>query len=370
MGFRVKSFVQIVSDMVAHMRASQRRVSDFNVGSVNRVLLEASGAEVDELYQSYAQGLIESIPVALYRGFDFDLRPALAASGLVRFRATPDHVAQITIPIGFLVSAGSVQYQVAAQAVIPIGADTVDALVVCATPGTAGNAQPDTIVSIVSGNVQDLASVTNPAAFSNGRGIESNEDRKLRFIEFVKALARGTPHACKYAAKLAQVVNPATGVVLERVARVELEETPGHVDMWIHNGAGGTSDALLARAADLVHGGYPDPVTGDPSPGYDPTGMRVDVQKMAEIPVAVSLRIQAAASSRTPALRARVVAAVSQTIRGVRSGGRLLPIDLVNAALALRAPVQGAEVDAPLVSVACPINAVLVPGAVTVDWIV
>jgi hypothetical protein len=47
----------------------------------------------------------------------------------------------------------------------------------------------------------------------------------------------------------------------------------------------------------------------------------------------------------------------------------MLPIDLVNAALALRAPVNGAEVAAPLLAVPCPISAVLVPGTLTIDWI-
>lgn len=368
MGFRVKTFVQIVGDMVSHMRASQRRVTDFNVGSVNRTLLEASAAEIDELYQAYAQGLIEAIPVALYRGFDFDLRAATAASGLVRFRATPDHEAPVVIPVGFLVAAGPLQFQVAAQAVIPVGQQEADALVVCATDGAAGNVQPGAIASLV-GTIQDLAGVTNPSAFGNGRTVESNEERKLRFIRYVKTLARGTPEACVYAARLASLDDAATGRVLERAARCEIEETPGHVDMWIHNGVGGTSDALLARAADLVHGGWTDPQTGEELiPGYDPTGMRVDVQKMAEIPVPVSIRIQAPASARTEALKNRVRGALSTTIRASRSNSVLLPIELLNAGLALRAPVTGAQIDAPLAAVSCPKSAALVPGPIAVDW--
>jgi hypothetical protein len=68
-------------------------------------------------------------------------------------------------------------------------------------------------------------------------------------------------------------------------------------------------------------------------------------------------------------LKARLAAAVGGAIRGVRSGSSMLPIDLVNAALALRAPVNGAEVAAPLLAVPCPISAVLVPGTLTIDWI-
>lgn len=368
MAFRVKTFIQIIGDMVAHMRASQRRVTDFNVGSVNRTLLEADAAEIDELYQAYAQGLIESIPVVLYVGFEFDLRPAVSASGVVRLIAKPGQTAPVVVPPGFLVASASAQYQVAQQVTIPVGQEGVDALAVCTTPGPVGNAQPGAVSSLVSGGVAGLAGVSNPTGFANGRGVESNEERKLRFGEFVKALARGTAHSCKYAAKLARITDPATGLEVERVLRVEVEETPGHVDMWIHNGAGGTSDALLDRARELVWGGFTDPVSGDPTPGYDPTGMRLDIEKMAEIPVPVTVRIEAPVSARTDALEDRVKRAVGGAIRAVRSGGLLLPIELTNAALALRAPVTGAEVGAPLLAVRCPISAVLVPGAITVDW--
>jgi Baseplate J-like protein len=367
MAFRVKTFIQIIGDMVAHMRASQRRVTDFNVGSVNRTLLEAAGAEVDELYQAYAQGLLDAIPVAIYRSFDFDTKPALSASGLVRFSATPSHESLVTIPAGFMVAApGGVQFQVAQQYTIPVGQQTVDALVVCTAPGTAGNVAANTITSLVSSAV-DLGSVTNLAAFTNGRGVESEAERKLRFISYIRTLAKGTPEACIYAAKLAQITDPASGLLLERVARCELEETPGHVDMWIHNGAGGTSDALLARAEQLVHGGWTDE-QGLVASGYDPTGMRVDVQKMSEITVNASIRVQVPPTLRTAALEAKVKAAVGGAIRGIRSGGTLLPIDMVNAALALRAPVQGAEIVSPLVATPCPLSSVLMPGTVAVAW--
>lgn len=368
MAFRVKTFIQIASDMLAHMRAAQRRISDFNVGSVNRVMLEAPAAEIDELYQSYTRGLIEAIPVAIYRSFDFELQEAVSASGLVRFSAVPGHSEPVVIRVGFLVAAGGLQYQVAAEAVIPVGQLTVDVLVVCRTKGVEGNAQPDTITSLVSSAV-DLQGVTNPAALSNGRGMETDEERKLRFNEYVRTLARGTPASCVYAARQARLVDSSTGFILERVTRAELQETPGHTDMWIHNGAGNTSDALLKRATDLVLGGWSDPITGLPVAGYDAVGARLDVLKMAEIPVSATLQVQVPTAARTEAMRAKIIAAVSGAIRAVRSGESLLPIDLVNAALALRAPVQGAEVSAPVLAVACPIKAVLVPGTITIVWI-
>jgi uncharacterized phage protein gp47/JayE len=368
MAFRVKTFLEITADMVARMRATTRRITDYNVGSANRSMLEAAGGEVDELYQAYAQGLIEGIPLAIYRSFDFELRPATAASGMVRFFAAPGYDSVVRIPPGFTVAAGGLQFRTAAAAEIPVGQASVDVLVICATDGTAGNVAAGAIVSAVS-SAAGLASVNNPAAFLNGRGIETEAERKLRFQQFVRALARGTAESCVYAAKAATVVDPLRGVASERVARAEKEEVPGHTVIWIHNGAGGTSDALLARARDLVWGGWTNPATGQPEPGYAPAGRRVDVEKMTEIPVHATIRVQAAGTARTDALKARCIAAAGGAIRGVRSGSTLLPVELVNAVLALRAPVTGAEVGAPLLAVPCPLSAVLVPGTIAIEWI-
>lgn len=366
MAFRIKDFLQITSGMIAHMRAVSIQLTDFNIGSVARTMVEAPAVEIDELYQAFAQGLVEAIPTVLYQSFDFPLLDAAAASGYLRISVPTPRTSPLTFPMGALVgTATGVQYRLATAATIQTGGTWVEVIAVCTQPGAVGNAAPGTITRLISSG-SGLASVTNPLAFQNGRGSETKAERKLRFGEFIQTLAGGTIRAVQIAAKAATVVD-ANGVTIERVARTKVEETPGHVVCWMHNGVGSTSAALLARAVELVEG-YADANTGELKPGKRPTGMRVDVRIMREIPVDVSLLVQAPLALRTDATKEQIKAVVAGVIRAVASGDRLLPLDLENAPLALAGVVLGVQIEAPLLVIPCPINSVLVPGALEVRW--
>lgn len=92
MAFVVRTYEQILSDMIAHVRATTR-ISDFTVGSVARTILEAAALEDDEQYFQMAQ-LLEAFSILTAAGSllderlaDFDLRREQAkyAVGAVQF---------------------------------------------------------------------------------------------------------------------------------------------------------------------------------------------------------------------------------------------------------------------------------------------
>ncbi len=366
MSFQIKDFISIVASMVNHMRGSTSKITDYNVGGVARTMVEAPAIEIDELYQQMVQGLTEAIPTAIYLSFDFTLIPAIPASGMATFSAPSAAVSPITIPAGTVVSSiTAIQYQTAKAAVIQVGSTSVTTTVIAIVPGSSGNALPGAIVSI-NGSIFGVSTVTNALAITNGRGQETEDERRLRFAEFIGSLARGTIGSLIYAAKLASITSD-TGAVLERVARVAVEETIGHVNMYVYNGLGSTSADLIAAVVNLIEG-YTDPATGLPVAGYRPVGMRVDVAAMVEIPVPVSVLVQAAPLFRTDDTKAQVVTALTTVIRATISGGALRPIDMVNAVLGVTR-VTGAEVVSPTLSTACPVNSVLVPGTFTVGWL-
>ncbi|NCU21480.1 hypothetical protein EOM89_12360, partial [Candidatus Falkowbacteria bacterium] len=91
--FTPKPFSEIVADQVERVRLSTDRLTDFNVGSVVRSLLEANAVELDDYYQEMYLGLMRAIPTAIYIGFGFERQPAVAAAGVATFSrisATPD----------------------------------------------------------------------------------------------------------------------------------------------------------------------------------------------------------------------------------------------------------------------------------------
>ena len=74
--FRIKDFSSIVEDMILTARAHTDRITDYNIGSVARTVLEAAGLELDALYQAMYFNLLDAIPIAIYEGFAFPSLPA------------------------------------------------------------------------------------------------------------------------------------------------------------------------------------------------------------------------------------------------------------------------------------------------------
>jgi uncharacterized phage protein gp47/JayE len=365
--FRTKAFVEIIGSMLSQARAVQRRVTDYNVGGVARTLLEAPAHEIDQLYQEMVQGLVEGIPTAIYRSFEFDKRPAQYANGILRITVRPGHNAPVVIPVAFLATSATGQkYQTVEGGTIAVGATSIDLLAAAVDAGPAGNVSAGAISRAVTSGL-GVIDVTNPEAFSSGRGEETEAERKLRFRQFVKSLARGTPASLRYIARQdGRLLNPLTGAAVEQVVRVQDAETTGFVTIYIHNGVGNTSAALVRLVQKLIDGYYHE-VTGDPVDGYAPAGMRVDVRAMTETVVPASIEVDVPLALQTEALKEQIRAACRSTIRSIASGSRLRPLDLINAAVALD-PVDSAVIDAPLVIVPCPVSAVLVPGEIVVTW--
>ncbi len=364
--FAIKTFPVITQHMIAELRSSQDKITDFNVGSVARTMLEAPASEIEEAYEMMAAGLIEAIPTAIYRSFDFPLEPARRASGVLRLASRNDRVQPVPVPVGVLFSTtGGQRFRTAEAVEIPPLGGSVEAVAAAVEEGPSGNVAAQTVTRLVS-SLPGFGSVTNDHPFGNGRGMETEAERKARFQDYVKALARGTVHAQRHAAKLARRLDPRTGLPAERVMRAEVVEGPGHVRLYVHNGTGSTSPALVDLAQTIIDG-WTDP-DGIPVPGWRPAGMRLDVIAMAEQAVPVALRVQAAAPLRTDATKKKIRDAAGAAIRATRNHSRLLPSEILAAVFALE-EVDGAGIDAPTLVTPCPPHKVLVPGEVAVTWV-
>ena len=348
--FTPKPFAEIVAGMVEHARASTDRLTDFNVGSVVRSLLEANAIELDDYYQAVHAGLLRAIPTAIYLGFGFDLLPAVAASGMVRF--DNDGTGEATVPAGTrLLSMAGIEYTTNADLIVPPGG-SAEVAATATLPGVLGNADPETLTAIAT------VPGTNPALMSGGRDAESEEQRAERFAAYIRALARGTMAALEYGCTIPALLHPVSGAVVERVQRASVFETPGHVDLFIHNGSFGASDALITAVQTEIDG-YRD--QGAWFGGWRPAGMRVDVQALVETPVAISMEVT---GSPTSAVRG----AVERLLRAALPRELIRPIDLVNAVLAVGG-VLGASVLSPTQTLVVPDNAILYLDEWSVTWV-
>lgn len=284
MAFQIKDFASITAGAINWIRATTQRITDFNVGSVIRTMIEACAVEIEELYQRMFIGIREAIPVSVYNSFDFAALPAVASSGLVRVTIAAA-TADVLIPTGtkFSVAGRSVFYTATGDVVIAAGNTMGDVSVVASEDGSSGNL-PSGAIFDVQPAPTNFVGATNLADFINGRDLENDADRKIRFNEFIASLNRGTVRALQYGAKNFAKLYDSAGHLIERVQFVnvvepyELDVTQptGLVLMYIHNGVGSTSPALVAKTKDVMYG-YTDPVTQEVVPGWKAAGVVVTV---------------------------------------------------------------------------------------------
>lgn len=361
--FAPKSFVEIVSGMIAHMRATQKSVTDFHVGSVARTLVEAPAVEMDELYQSMAQGLTDAIPVALYDAFGFEALPAVAAGGTVRILADALVDDPVLIPAGTLLTRTdpTLEYQTVADATIAHGTNHVDVVVVAKLAGPLGNAPVGTALALAS-NVGNQLTAATTTRLTGGADAESETERAARFIDYVDSLSHGTVNAIRYA--VSQIsLSDGSGVVIERVARVGISESAGHVGIYIYGSHGAPSADLLAAAQVVVDG------DGESIPiGMRAAGVRADVLPMTEQTISLAYKVKLFAGlSGGDAILNAIRTQVETLLSGIKSGDVLFVESLVEAALNVSG-VERALIESDT-NLTCPANKVFVLGAVTVEYL-
>lgn len=293
MAFQIKDFTSISASVLNILRATQNKITDFNIGSIVRSMIEAVAAEIDELYQQMFIGLKEAIPVAIYNSFQFQPLMALPASGLVRVTITASASPTI-IPAStaFTLANGAANYLSNVDVTIADGNTYADILVTSDVAGAFANISSGQTFALAPA-VTGLVSATNLSAFLSGTDEESIDDRKVRFNAFVSSLNRGTVAALSYGLNLSNLTD-AQGNIIERVVSSSIIEPwltddtqpISLVKCYIHNGVGATSSGLVARARDVIYGYYD--ALGVAVPGWKAAGVKVEVYAATEVAVNVT----------------------------------------------------------------------------------
>ena len=363
--YQPKPFFDIAADLVEVCRTSSEDLTDFNVGSVVRTLLESQAVGLEDLYIAFNEGVQEAIPAALYAAFDMQRLPAVRARGKLRITIA-ESASDFTLPAGALFSTagGEANFESDEPLTIAAGQTVGEVSAVCTSSGVVGNV-PSNTITLLTGASLSVQSVTNPIAFSQGADQESDAQMKARFQAFIASIARATPASLEYAARVQKRYNE-DGTILEQVARVALQEFAGYVRLFIYNGSGSTSDALVDQVQ-LAIDGYYDPVNEATIPGYRAAGVFVWVGAMAEKPVSVTAAVDLLPGyGATTAMESAVRTALEYAVRTSPSGEPLTVARMQNAALSV--PGVRDVVITPAQSIDCAANEALIPSAVTIQW--
>lgn len=363
--FQLKDFVSITASMINRAKATQDKITDFNIGSVARTLMESPAIEIEEFYQRMFAGILEAIPTAIYLGFDFAKVESTYARGVVRVTFLGPIDTAITVPVGtiFTAPASGNKYLTTASVTIPVGATQASLIVECSTAGTSGNVPAGAITAIQTYDLPIGATITSDLITSGSDG-ESDEERKARFTHFIQTIARGTNGAVEYAARSAQIIN-ASGTVAEYVTRVGFVEVPGTMDVYIY-GANQTASAALIAEAQKIIDGYWDEDQQTFVPGYRPVGIRVRVFNMVEQPINAAFTVELLSGlTLTTDIQNDILTRIARVVAAVRADGVLYVETLNNAALGA-AGVKAVRTNLTN-NISCPSNTVLVMGTVTIN---
>lgn len=370
MSFQVKDFRSITASMINWMRSVQRKITDFNVGSVVRTMLEAVAAEIDELYQQIFNGVKEAIPVSVYNSFDFSALPAAPAGGVItvtiQSSATP-----IVIGVGtvFSPSAGGVTYQSLQNVTILPTVTEADVAVVATSPGIAGNI-PAGAAFAANPPPTGFISATNDGPFINGADVESEEARKSRFRQYIQSISRGPNASLIYGLRTA-VITDTQGNVTERVAHaavIEPWETDplqpvGRVECYIHNGIGGTSLNLVSRAREIIYGYYDH--NNNAVPGWKAAGVQVEVFAAIETGVNVTGVVTALSGYDADDLIVTAEARIDAYIQGLNLGESVILSEIIGIVMQIDG-VYNFTASAPADDVTAGNNTKLMPGTITI----
>lgn len=326
MAFQTKTFVAIVASMINRMRTITKVFSDYNVGSVARTLVEAPAQEIDQLYQELLFGLQEAIATAVYTSFNFPPLGATPASNLIRVTVATQSVS-VVISAGttFTLTDGAQTYNSTADGVIATGASFVDVPVVATVPGVLGNIPA--LGSFTLGvAVTGFVSAQNLSPFANGTDAETPSAHKVRFNAYVQTLSRGTVAALLYAMTRLTYLTDSLGNISEKVITANVDEPylsdpvqpPGLVNVYMHNGVGGTSNALVQRGVDVLNG-YTQ-ADGTKVAGFKAAGVVIRGFAASEIPVPVVAMLTIAPTFDQASVVAQVTAVLFTYIQQISTG--------------------------------------------------
>lgn len=362
--FQLKDFVSITASMINRAKATQDKITDFNIGSVARTMLESPAIEIEEFYQRMFAGILEAIPTAIYKGFNFSLVEPTAARGVVNIDFGGPIETPFTIPAGtvFTNPTTSISYLSVQDVAVDVGVTSISVLVECSQTGVSGNAAYGAISAISNYDLPIGSSIIGTSITSGTDG-ETEAERAARFAAFVQTLARGTNSAVEYAAKSAEVFST-DGNLIEYVSRAGFNEVPGTMDVYIYGADGMASPELVAQAQKLVDG-YWDAESQTFVAGYRPVGIRVRVYAMQEFPVDAVFTVEMFSGIvLTDAIKNQILDALSYQITSIMPTFVLYVENLDNAVLSV--PGVKAVRNNLSANVTCPFNMALVKGNIQI----
>lgn len=237
----IKNVHQLFTSLLTWVSSGTDKLTDFNIGSAIRTLLESVALQLEEFYFDLEQAIRYAIDNAIYDAFGFERQSASEARGYVTVSFKEPLTSRILITKGTIFTNAPTaptvyQFEATEDVFAPVGSISVLVPVKCKTKGLNTNLAAFEITTISASNGL-IDKVTNEQGFTGGKDEETNTQRKMRFKEYIRSLQRGTREAIAYGVK---TVLGVAGVWVD-------DSYIGFVRVYVHDAHGNLSDELKAE---------------------------------------------------------------------------------------------------------------------------
>ena len=321
MAYTVKSFDQIMEDMVAWIISRAPSITDMTPGSVIRSFCEGAALSMEEVYVSTYLGFRRHLNNIQESVFDFPRKAGTKAKVEVVFsRAVAN--GEVVIPEGTRVATASgLKFLLDEDAAIPAG-DT-DSPSVIATAEEAGSMYNvgAGVIDVMQDSVSGVDSVTNALAATGGVDQESDIAYKNRFQAYVEGLGRSNLAGIRVGAL------SVPGITSVSVVELFPPVSGVNVDVYVDDGtAAGISAELIAQVQSVIDGDG----TAE-NPGYRSAGVNVDVHQPGIVTQDVEATLAILPGVDTAQMQTDIVNALTAYVNTLGVGSDIIYNELVAA---------------------------------------
>ena len=267
--FSIKSFDDILSDMIAWIASHSPQITDMTPGSIIRSFCESTALNIEEVYVAAYIGFRQYLDSLKTDIFGLSKKTGTTANVVVVFSRVSAG-ASISIPVGVKIktATGLVFITTATGSIANGDTSSGNIPAVSAVAGAVYNVAAHTI-TIFDTDVDGVNSVDNANPASGGVDNETDEQFQLRFQLYIEGLGKANKAGLRYAALSVQGITSASvRDLFPAIANV-------NAYLYVDDGSVlGTSDALVAEVQALIDGDG----TAD-SPGFRAGGVNVLVTK-------------------------------------------------------------------------------------------
>jgi len=324
MAFTVKTFNQILADMILWITSHAAQITDMNPGSVIRSFCEATSNSIEEVYVAVYLGFRRELEFLKERTFDFARKTGTKADADVVFSRTGTS-GDVTIPLGtkvktvsglrfFTTAVGTIVNGFTVSGNVPVEAEEV---------GKAYNVSSATII-IIEDDITGVEFVTNANPATGGVDVESDYAYHSRFQRYLEGLGK---------ANLAGVIAGALSVDQITSASI-VEHFPPlanvNAHLYVDDGSSlGVSAAKLAEVQSVIDGDG----TAE-NPGYRAAGVNIVVAKPSVVTQNVTVVVTAVSEGvDINQLIADVQVAIVDYVNSLGIGADIIYAELVAAVM-------------------------------------